>query len=218
MARCVLSTLDTKSLETAMTFTCPRCSTNVSEDALYCSYCNLPKAKSGFSAVAAERQQEKQQPAKPSKSPVAPSRSVQRPRRRQSQGRDISIATLAGIGIIVLLLIGGYVYFAPLARSNEPEPKTVLTALDTLKRMPSNEEGLSIDARLNRELEKSKRMGNLVGYQGWTVKRIDGTKSKVFLIFSYDEVDHSHHQAEWLVDLAHNQFIPQNELADSISR
>ena len=201
-----------------MTLTCPRCSTNVSEDALYCSYCNLPKPKFGFSAVAAEGQQEKQQPAKPSKSPAAASRSVHQPRRRQRQGRDISIAKLAGVAIIVLLLIGGYVYFAPLARSNEPEPKTVLTALDTLKRMPSNEEGLSVDARLNRELEKSKRMGNLVGYQGWTVKRIDGTKSKVFLIFSYDEVDHSHHQAEWLADLEHNQFIPQGELAVSISK
>ena len=202
-----------------MTLTCPRCSTNVSEDTLYCSYCNLPKPKHGFSAVTADdqRQPQPQKPARPSMSPAAASRSV-RPRRRQSQRRDISIAKLAGVAVIVLLLIGGYVYFAPLARSNEPEPKTVLTALDTLKRMPSNEEGLSIDARLNLELEKSKRMGNLVGYQGWTVKRIDGTKSKVFLIFSYDEVDHSHHQAEWLADLEHNQFIPQGELAVSISK
>jgi len=52
----------------------------------------------------------------------------------------------------------------------------------------------------------------------WTVKRIDGTKSKVILIFSYDEVDHSHHQAEWLVDLDHNEFKPQSELAVSVSR
>lgn len=200
-----------------MALTCPRCSTNVSEDALYCSYCNLPKPKSGFSGLAAEDQQQQPKPARPSKSPAA-ARHDHLPRRRQSQRRDISIAKLAGIAVIALLAIGGYVYFAPLARSNEPEPKTVLAALDTLKRMPSNEDGLSIDARLNRELERSKRMGNLVGYQGWTVKRIDGTKSKVFLIFSYDEVDHSHHQAEWLADLEHNQFIPQGELAISISK
>ena len=200
-----------------MTLTCPRCSTNVSEDALYCSYCNLPKPKSGFSGLAAEDQQQQPKPARPPTSPAA-ARADHRPRRRQRQRRDISIAKLAGIAVIVLLAIGGYVYFAPLARSNEPEPKTVLAALDTLKRMPSNEESLSIDARLNRELERSKRMGNLVGYQGWTVKRIDGTKSKVFLIFSYDEVDHSHHQAEWLADLEHNQFIPQGELAISISK
>lgn len=202
-----------------MTLTCPRCSTNVSEDSLYCSYCNLPKPKSGFGAISAENQPQpqKQPPARPSKSPAA-ARKDHRPRRRQGDGRDISIAKLAGVAVIVLLAIGGYVYFAPLARSNEPEPKTVLAALDALKRMPSNEEGLSIDARLNRELETSKRMRNLVGYQGWTVKRIDGTKSKVFLIFSYDEVDHSHHQAEWLVDLEHNQFIPQGVLAVSISK
>lgn len=203
-----------------MTLTCPRCSTNVSEDALYCSYCNLPKPKSGFSAIPAgqhKQQQQKEQPAKPSKSPVA-ARTDHRPRRRQTQSRELSVAKMAGVAVIALLAIGGYVYFAPLARSNEPEPKTVLAALDTLKRMPSNEEGLSIDARLNRYLETSKRMRNLVAYQGWTVKRVDGTKSKVILIFSYDEVDHSHHQAEWLADLDHNHFTPQSELAVSISK
>lgn len=206
-----------------MTLTCPRCSTNVSDDALYCSYCNLPKPKSGFSAVPAKEQnhrhqhQQQQQPAKPSKSPAA-ARTDHRLQRRRSQVHDLSIAKLGGAAIIALLAIGGYVYFAPLARSNEPEPKTVLAALDTLKRMPSNEEGLTIDARLNRDLETSKRMRNLVAYQGWTVKRVDGTKSKVILIFSYDEADHSHHQAEWLADLDHNNFTPQSELAVSISR
>lgn len=213
-----------------MTLTCPRCSTNVSDDALYCSYCNLPKPKSGFSPVPAKDQnqrqqqhhhhqhhQRQQQPAKPSKSPAA-ARTDHRPRRRRSQVHDLSVAKLAGAAIIALLAIGGYVYFAPLARSNEPEPKTVLAALDTLKRMPSNEEGLTIDARLNRDLETSKRMRNLVAYQGWTVKRVEGTKSKVILIFSYDEADRSHHQAEWLADLDHNDFIPQSELAVSISK
>jgi hypothetical protein len=204
-----------------MTLTCPRCSTNVSEDALYCSYCNLPKPKSGFSAIRAEDQHQQQvqkhQPARPSKS-TAPAKNDDRPRRRQSQVHDLSVAKLAGVAVIALLAIGGYVYFSPLARSYEPEPKTVLAALDTLKRMPSNEEGLSIDARLNRDLETSKRMRKLVAYQGWTVKRVDGTKSRVILIFSYDEVDRSHHQAEWLADLDHNQFTPQSELAVSISK
>src|SRR6185369_2978279 len=201
MAQCVLCIIDTKPRRTGMTLTCPRCSTNVSEDALYCSYCNLPKPKFGFRAIPTDRQhkqqQQKEQPARPSRSPAA-AKTDHRPRRRQSQNRELSVAKMAGVAVIALLAIGGYVYFAPLARSNEPEPKTVLAALDTLKRMPSNEEGLSIDARLNRDLETSKRMRNLVAYQGWTVKRVVGTKSKVILIFSYDEADHSHHQAEWL--------------------
>jgi len=84
-----------------MTLTCPRCSTSLSEDALYCSYCNLPKPKAGFGALAAEgqRQKQKQQPARPSKSPAA-AKTDRRPRRRQSQGRELSFAKLAGVALI----------------------------------------------------------------------------------------------------------------------
>jgi hypothetical protein len=206
-----------------MTLTCPRCSTNVPDDAQYCSYCNLPRPRAGFSALDVEENQQKKEAARESESPVASRtrdrlRTGHRWRRPQNPRQELRIPKLAGVALTVALAIGGYVYFAPLARSNEPEPKAVLAALEALRRMPSNEEGLSIDARLTKDLDTSRRMRNLVAYQGWTVKRIDGTKRKVLLIFSYDEVDHSHHQAEWLADLDHNKFTPQSDLAVSISK
>lgn len=206
-----------------MTLTCPRCSTNVPDDAHYCPYCNLRKPKAGFISAKSKDNKPTVEAVRESKTAVASkerdrSRPRHRSRRRLTSGSQRSIPKLAGVALVVVLAIGGYVYFAPLARSNGPEPKAVLAALDALRRMPSNEEGLSIDARLAKDLEKSKRIGNLVAYQGWTVKRVEGTKSKVVLIYSYDEVDHSHHHAEWLADLDSNSFTAQNDLAISISK
>src|ERR1041385_8848970 len=37
-----------KNREIAMALSCPRCSTDVPDEALYCPYCNLPKPKRGF--------------------------------------------------------------------------------------------------------------------------------------------------------------------------
>ena len=121
-------------------------------------------------------------------------------------------------GLVALLCLGAYIFVVPLVYSDVAEPKAILVALDNLRRMPSNEEGLTIDARMLRELERSRRGGNLAGYQGWIVKSIKGTKSKVLLVFSYDEVGNAHRRAEWLADLAQNTFAPQNELAVSVSR
>lgn len=113
--------------------------------------------------------------------------------------------------------MGIYIFVVPLVYSDQAEPKTVLSALDKLRRMPSNEPSVTIDARLSRELEAKRRVGNLVGYQGWTVLPIKGTKTKVLIVFSYQEAGDTHQRAEWLADLNSNTFTPQTELAAAIS-
>jgi len=101
--------------------------------------------------------------------------------------------------------------------SEQAEPKTVLAALDKLRKSPSNEPGLTIDARLTRELETSRRVGNLVAYQGWVVRPVRGSKSKVVLVFSYKEVGDVSRTAEWMADLNNGSFTPQTDLAVVVS-
>jgi hypothetical protein len=206
-----------------MKLICPRCSTYVPEDALYCPYCTLPKPKTGFPSASQEEGQPRNVAPRrkaAANEPRPATRSLTARQKRHPVRSLIStrVPRLALIVLVAALGTGAYAYFSPLARSNEPEPKAVLTALDTLRQMPSKEEGLTIDGWLNRELEKCRRVGNLVAYQGWTVKRVEGTGRLVRLIFSYEEVGNLRQQAEWLVDLGENSFTPQNELAVSISK
>lgn len=200
-----------------MPLTCPRCSTDVSETAMYCPYCNLPRPKKGFTATA-EDQQSKPAQAIPRAHEPARRQSKPTSRRKAATTRSRSLK-LPVIGALVTLLgIGVYVFVVPLVYSDVAEPKVILAALENLRRAPSNEEGLTIDARMKREIEKSKRSGSLAGYQGWTMKPVKGDKNKVLLVFSYEERDNVQVRAEWLADLTHNTFAPQNELAVSVSQ
>jgi len=117
---------------------------------------------------------------------------------------------------MALLGVGVYIFVVPLVHSEEAEPKVVLSALDKLRRMPSNEEGVTVDARMMRELERSRRVGNLVSYQGWIVQPVKGTNTNVLLVFSYQEVGDVQQRAEWLADLTNNTFTAQNELATTV--
>ncbi|HSB09816.1 MAG TPA: hypothetical protein VLM38_10060 [Blastocatellia bacterium] len=147
-----------------------------------------------------------------------PSRRTKNTKRTEKATRSRSFKVPAVSALVALLGIVVYVFVVPLVYSTVAEPKAILASLEKLRRAPSNEEGLTIDARLSRDVERSRRVGNLVEYQGWTVKPIKGTKSKVLLVFSYDERDNQQQRAEWLADLTHNTFTPQNELAVSISQ
>jgi hypothetical protein len=110
-----------------------------------------------------------------------------------------------------------YIFVVPLVYSEQAEPKTVLSALDKLRKSPSNEPELTIDGVLSRQLETSRRVKNLVSYQGWTVRPIKGSRTKVVLVFSYEETGGVHHSAEWIADLANNTFTPQTDLATALS-
>jgi hypothetical protein len=203
-----------------MAMNCPRCETSVPDEALYCPYCNLRKPEKGFAAAAEGKLVERKQPDEP-KPParVSASHNVssrRRKRPRASEARRLRLPVLSVAALVAILGVGVYTFVVPLVHSQEAEPKTVMSALDKLRRMPSNEEGLTIDARLTRELGTSRRMGNLVGYQGWTARPVKGTKTKVLLVFSYQEVGDVHQRAEWLADLTNNTFTPQTDLAAAI--
>ena len=219
-----------------MALTCPRCGTDVPSEALYCPYCSLPRPKRGFIAEE-EKPETKVQPVrnpvvrtrKPAfatrKTSVAtgkatpdakksPNRSLTRP---QKPPRKLRVSVLSAAALMALFSVGIYIFVVPLVYSEQAEPKIVLSALDKLRKTPSNEPDLTIDAALSRQLETSRRVKNLVAYHGWTVRPIKGTRSKVVLVFSYEEVGGVHHSAEWIADLANNTFTPETDLAAAVS-
>jgi hypothetical protein len=125
----------------------------------------------------------------------------------------VGVAALVAVSSVAI-----YIFVVPLVHSQGIEPKTAMSALDRLQHKQSNQPDLTIDARLSAELEKSRRVGNLTGYQGWTVRPIKGTKTRVLLVFSYREVGNTEQRAEWLADLNANTFTPQTALAVSVSQ
>ena len=199
-----------------MPLVCPRCATDVTAEALYCPYCNLPKPKAGFGEAASPIPRSNQA------TPVVSRKSRKTRDRRLGQPTDkqrrLRVKVLTGAALAAVLSVGVYIFVVPLVHSEGVEPKTALSALDRLQHMPSNEPDLTIDTRLSGEIEKSRRVGNLVGYQGWTVRPIRGTKTRFLLAFSYREVGGTEQRAEWLADLNANTFTPQTALAVSVSK
>ncbi len=210
-----------------MALTCPRCGTDVPNEAQYCPYCSLPKPRRGFANAVEDKPEETNfeehsKPAaaaafkkakKESKKPAK--RSASRPGKPP---RKLRLSVLGVASLVALFSAGVYIFIVPLVYSGQAEPKTVLAALDNLKRSPSSEPGFTIDARLLRELETSRRVGNLTAYKGWTVRPIKGTTARVVFAFSYVEVGDVNKSAEWIADLTHNIFTPQTELAVAVHR
>ena len=203
-----------------MALTCPRCDTEVPAEAFYCPYCTLPRPKRGF-AEAAEPKPPETEPVQEEKKAAVPFRKSQSIGNRTTRShsktkRRLRVPIVSAAALMALLGVGVYIFVVPLVHSEEAEPKVVLSALDKLRRMPSNEEGVTVDARMMRELERSRRVGNLVSYQGWIVQPVKGTNTNVLLVFSYQEVGDVQQRAEWLADLTNNTFTAQNELATTV--
>jgi len=201
-----------------MSLNCSRCGTDVPKEAIYCPYCSLQKPKNGFAAAAPPAQstlteQSKSQSGSNKGRKGSPSRALKKP--RTTSGRSFRVPVIAAI--VALISIGIYIFVVPMVSSYQAEPKVILSALETLRRMPSNEPGLTIDARLTKDLETSRRVKNLVSSKGWTVQSIKGTKTKVLMVYSYQEVGDVTIRAEWLADLATNTFIPQNDKATAVT-
>lgn len=211
-----------------MALTCPRCGTDVPTEAQYCPYCSLPKPKRGFGAATEDKPEETTPAAHPnppaavSRPASQRSRPVSRPAKDSTSRpgkprRQLRISVVSVAALVAIFTVGIYIFVVPMVYSEQAEPKMVLSALDKLRKTPSNEPGLTIDARLSRQLETSRRVGNLVAYQGWTVRQIRGSKAKVVLAYSYVEAGDVHQSAEWIADLNNGTFSPQTDLAVAIS-
>jgi len=125
---------------------------------------------------------------------------------------------LMGIAAAMIAVIGAgfHTLVVPLMRSTGPDAKAALVMMDTLRKMPSKQSDLTVDACMHQQLETSRRVGNLKSYQGWHVEGIPGSKTTFVLVYSYEENDKSEHRTEWLVDISTNTFTPQNDAARAV--
>jgi hypothetical protein len=226
---------------------CPRCETNIPDEALYCPYCSLPKPKPAVEEVSAQPEAahpapaanpEQPQPAVagastgPSGSIYAtaahrrltprPQRTTSAPRpKKKREKREFStsrkrLLILVAAGLLAFTAAGFHSVVLPMLKTMGPDAKVALDMVDTLRKTPSNDGSLTVDARLQKELDTYRRVGTLRRYQAWRIKSLPGSKSQFLIIFSFEESDGTQHSAEWLADSSARNFTPQTELAKSI--
>jgi hypothetical protein len=193
---------------------CPRCHVDVPTEAVRCPDCKLPKPKSLIAQAGMNKDKKGTLPAarrdaRPSHGPRAKS--------ERKLPRWVSIAAGA-LSVVLIVGIGVYVYWYFSHMTSELDPHLAQPAMQKLRHMPSPQANLTVEQYLNQELEKSRRIGNLVSTQGWTMRPVEGTRSKMLIAFSFTERDNTEQRAEWLADLSHDTFTPQTELARAAYR
>jgi hypothetical protein len=193
---------------------CPRCHTIIPIEASHCPDCKLPKPKS---LQARDEGVEQKVEATREKIPLRAGRNNRKQAKHKQRPKWV---TALAVSAALLLLCGSGLYLVMFFSSlpAEVDPKAALPMLEKLRSSPSSQDGLNVDALLSQELEKSRRVGNLRSFQGWTIRPINGSKTKLLISFSFEETDNVHQRAEWVADLVHNTFVPQTELAAAVYR
>ena len=209
---------------------CPKCHVDTPPEALSCPGCNLqtPRGK----VVAAEDKEKKQKDKEKNsfRATLKPAAKASSSSRANSSKASSSASTSFDIKsmlpkggrwvswlVAVVLMAGSgfgaywYVYSAP----PEQDAKSALAAMNQLRKLPSKAEGKTIDEAINAALKQSKDSGELLSYQGWTVKPFN--KSSYLVSFTFEEKS-GKKTAEWVVSTTDNSFIPHSELAMNIHK
>ncbi len=183
---------------------CPKCHSETPNEAHYCPSCNLATPKGRLAA--------------PKK---GTGKRVTSDEKKKFDFADM-LPKMPGTKIwswVILVAFisasGFLVYWYVYADSQHLDPKPALNAMNQLRQLPSKEKGKNIDDYLNAEMKKSKEAGQLVSYEGWTIKPYD--KSSYLISFSYDEKD-AKKSADWVVDPKNNIFTPISELANAVQK
>ena len=177
---------------------CPRCHSQLPDAADRCPDCKLPKPKS----LSADRE------------PKARKEHLKGRKSGRASNRPKWINALLGAAAIILISgVGLYLYSFLSSQPQELDPNLAQPALAKLRQEPSVVSGLSVDEYMTQQLEKSRRIGNLLKYQGWTVSPLKGSKTKMLIAFTYEERDNTQYRAEWVADVVNNTFTPRTELA-----
>ena len=194
---------------------CPKCHTETPTGAATCPGCNLatPRGKQDK-----ERAREKEFERKTKKVCLSGlSFGRKGSGKKKDNGEPSRAGTILRIAIIVVAIglagFGSYLLVFSVWHSKHADPILAFKAMQTFRTMPSNEEGLTVDEVMVRELNKFKDAGNLKGSQGWHTEKINGTESKVLVVFSFQDKVGQDHRAEWMVDINSKRGIPQTALA-----
>lgn len=123
-------------------------------------------------------------------------------------------------GVFTTLAVAGILFYALKSSGfirTEPDPKSSLQAIATVRSLQSNQAGQTVDQAMTKMLESARAAGTLVGSQGWFVRPVNGGSGKVRVTFSFEEKQ-GKRQADWLVDLSNNSVEPENDLAASVHK
>ena len=195
---------------------CPKCHTETPPSAANCPGCNLATPKGKHDK---QREKEKEYERKTRKVFL----SGLSLRKRFGKGNDKNdgepsrAGTIIRIAIIIVSIgVTGFVSYLivfSVWESKHADPVLALEAMKKFRTMPSNEDGLTVDELMTQQLNKFKDSGNLKGSQGWHTEKINGTQSRVLVVFSFQDTENKDHRAEWLVDVNSQRYIPQTALA-----
>jgi hypothetical protein len=191
---------------------CPRCHTEVPGEASHCPDCKLPRPKN---LQAQDESTEQKTVALRKKSPNSASRNKQKQVKRKQRPKWVT-ALAASAAVLILCGVGIYLMLFFSSKAEELDPKAAMPMLNKLRHSPSTQDGLNVDDLLTQQLEKSRRVGNLLKYQGWSIRPVNGSKTKLLISFSFEETDNIQQRAEWVADLVHDTFTPQTELAVAV--
>jgi len=150
----------------------------------------------------------------------AQKRSKPTQRRGRAGERPGQKALKVGVGIVGGLAVAGLLFYALKSSGfirSELDSRAGLDAIASVRNLQSNQTGVSIDQAMTKMLNGARESGNLVAFQGWIVRPINGDSRRVRVLFSYDEKQ-GRRQAEWLVSLSDYTIAPQNELAAAVSK
>ncbi|MBI3654584.1 MAG: hypothetical protein HY231_26435 [Acidobacteria bacterium] len=177
---------------------CPKCYTETDADALNCPSCHLPTPKG------------KEVSARKGKATKTKKSAIPKFHLQIRAWRPGKASKWALLGVLFVGLgVGVYWYIYSAAMVN---PTAALAAMTELRKLPSKEEGKTIDDCMNAELKKSKDAGQLLNYQGWTVKPYN--KGTLMISFSFEEKS-GKRSADWIVDPQQKTFTPITELANA---
>jgi hypothetical protein len=121
-------------------------------------------------------------------------------------------------GVFTTLAVAGILFYALKSSGfirTEPDPKSSLQAIATVRSLQSNQAGQTVDQAMTKMLESARAAGTLAASQGWFVRPVNGGSGKVRVTFSFEEKQ-GKRQADWLVDLSDNSVAPENDLAASV--
>jgi hypothetical protein len=183
---------------------CPKCYTETPNEALSCPSCNLQTPRGKMTGPAngkkgGSKGKSSRQAKKVDLSGLLPGRRV-----------------LSWVASLIFLGASGFIaYWYVFTTPENISPKSALEAMNQLRRLPSKQEGKTIEDYLNAEMKKSKDAGHLVGFEGWKIKPYE--RNSYLVSFSFDEKD-AKKSAEWVVDPQNKIFTPISELATAVQK
>jgi hypothetical protein len=124
------------------------------------------------------------------------------------------VAVIVCISAVIVFGVGSYFVMALVLSPPPVDPGSPQYAIEKLRRLPSNQQGLTVEERMEQEVRKSREAGRLVEVEAWSVKPLEQTK--YIVTYSIQEKNDQYLKATWSVDISNGVIVPQTDLANEV--